>query len=719
MTNKTPNKTKTPVGGLILGSDPIEFNAGRKTITLKVRNTGDRPIQVGSHFHFFEVNRALEFDRHAAYGMRLNISSTTAIRFEPGDEKTVSLVSIGGTSGTYGFNNLVDGWTGDEHERVINEERADKLGFKNAKKQSPRHRRGGKEFHMPTISRQEHAALFGPTVGDKIRLGDTDLFVEIEKDLRHYGDESMYGGGKTLRGGMGGDARLNRDAGVLDLVITNVTVIDAVQGVIKADVGIRDGRIVGIGKSGNPSMMNGVDPDLIVGNSTDAITGEHLILTAGGIDSHVHYISPQQGYAALSNGVTTFFGGGVGPTDGTNGTTITPGPWNISKMLEAIDAMPVNMGILGKGHAYNSVPLVEQIEAGACGFKVHEDWGAMPSMIRAALSVADDMDVQVSVHTDTLNESGYVEDTIDAIAGRVIHTFHTEGAGGGHAPDILRVASHPNVLPSSTNPTLPFGINTQSELFDMIMVCHNLNPNVPSDVSFAESRVRAETVAAENVLHDMGVISMISSDSQAMGRVGENWLRVIQTADAMKAARGKLPEDAPGNDNFRVLRYVAKLTINPAITQGVSHLIGSVEVGKYADLVLWEPQFFGAKPKMVIKGGMISWANMGDPNASLPTPQPTYYRPMFGGMGLAKPRTRITFVSQAAMGRNIREKLGLRSCVEPVCNIRGLNKHDMVRNGNLPKIEVDPETFAVKVDGVHATVKPAQKVALGQLYFFS
>lgn len=572
---------------------------------------------------------------------------------------------------------------------------------------------------MPTISRQEHAALFGPTVGDKIRLGDTDLFVEIEKDLRHYGDESMYGGGKTLRGGMGGDARLNRDAGVLDLVITNVTVIDAVQGVIKADVGIRDGRIVGIGKSGNPSMMNGVDPDLIVGNSTDAITGEHLILTAGGIDSPVHYISPQQGYAALSNGVTTFFGGGVGPTDGTNGTTITPGPWNISKMLEAIDAMPVNMGILGKGHAYNSVPLVEQIEAGACGFKVHEDWGAMPSMIRAALSVADDMDVQVSVHTDTLNESGYVEDTIDAIAGRVIHTFHTEGAGGGHAPDILRVASHPNVLPSSTNPTLPFGINTQSELFDMIMVCHNLNPNVPSDVSFAESRVRAETVAAENVLHDMGVISMISSDSQAMGRVGENWLRVIQTADAMKAARGKLPEDAPGNDNFRVLRYVAKLTINPAITQGVSHLIGSVEVGKYADLVLWEPQFFGAKPKMVIKGGMISWANMGDPNASLPTPQPTYYRPMFGGMGLAKPRTRITFVSQAAMGRNVREKLGLRSCVEPVCNIRGLNKHDMVRNGNLPKIEVDPETFAVKVDGVHATVKPAQKVALGQLYFFS
>ncbi len=572
---------------------------------------------------------------------------------------------------------------------------------------------------MPTISRKEHAALFGPTVGDKIRLGDTDLYVEIERDLRHYGDESMYGGGKTLRGGMGGDARFARKAGVLDIVITNVTIIDAIQGIIKADVGIRDGKIVGIGKSGNPSMMNGVDPNLIVGNATDAITGEHLILTAGGIDSHVHYISPQQAEAALSNGVTTFFGGGCGPTDGTNGTTMTPGAWNITRMLEAIDAMPVNMGILAKGHACNAAPLVEQIKAGACGFKIHEDWGAMPAIIRSVLSVADNMDVQVSIHTDTLNESGYVEDTIDAFAGRVIHTFHTEGAGGGHAPDIMKVAGQPNVLPSSTNPTLPYGINTQAELFDMIMVCHNLNPNVPSDVSFAESRVRAETVAAENVLHDRGIISMISSDSQAMGRVGENWLRAMQTANAMKAARGKLPEDAAGNDNFRVLRYVAKVTINPAITQGAGHIIGSVEVGKYADLVLWEPQFFGAKPKMVIKGGMISWANMGDPNASLPTPQPARFRPMFGGYGLAKPRTRLTFVSQAAMDCGIRERLGLQSCLAAVRNIRGLNKHDMVRNGTLPQIDVDPETFAVKVDGVHATVPPAQNVALGQLYFFS
>ncbi|MBB5142448.1 urease subunit alpha [Desulfovibrio intestinalis] len=572
---------------------------------------------------------------------------------------------------------------------------------------------------MPKISHQEYAALFGPTVGDKIRLGDTDLYIEIEKDLRGYGDEAVYGGGKTLRGGMGGDARMTRDTGVLDIVITNVTIVDPVQGVIKADVGIRDGKIVGIGKAGNPSMMDNVDPNLVCGNATDAISGEHLILTAAGIDTHIHMISPQQAYAALSNGVTTFIGGGVGPTDGTNGTTITPGSWNLAKMIKAAEGLPINMGFLGKGHAYNAAPLIEQIEAGAVGLKCHEDWGTTPALLHAALSVADMMDVQVSVHTDTLNEAGYVEDTIAAIDGRVIHTYHTEGAGGGHAPDIIKVASYPNVLPSSTNPTLPYGINTQAELFDMIMVCHNLNHNVPSDVAFAESRVRAETIAAENVLHDMGVISMFSSDSQAMGRVGENWLRAIQTADAMKAGRGKLPEDAPGNDNFRVLRYVAKITINPAITHGFSHLLGSVEIGKVADLVLWEPAFFGAKPKMIIKGGMINWANMGDPNASLPTPQPTYYRPMFGAYGKALTDTRITFVSQAAAERDIKNKLGLCSMVEPVKRIRSLSKHDLVRNGKTPVIDVDPETFAVKVDGVHATVKPASKVALGHLHFFS
>ena len=422
---------------------------------------------------------------------------------------------------------------------------------------------------------------------------------------------------------------------------------------------------------------------------------------------------------AISNGITTFFGGGIGPSDGTNGTTITPGAWNIHRLMEAAEGLPVNIGILGKGHAYNEAPLREQIEAGACGFKIHEDWGAMPAIIRAALSVADKMDVQVSIHTDTLNEAGYVEDTIAAMEGRVIHTFHTEGAGGGHAPDIIRVAGQPNVLPSSTNPTLPFGINSQAELFDMIMVCHNLNHNVPSDVSFAESRVRPETIAAENVLHDMGAISCIASDSQAMGRVGENWTRAMQTASAMKAARGALPEDAPGNDNFRVLRYVAKVTINPAIIQGVSHLIGSVEKGKVADLVLWQPQFFGAKPYMVIKSGTIAWSVMGDPNASLPTPQPVIYRPMFGSTGLLQQTSRITFTSQAAMERGIREKLGLKSRVEPVRGIRSLTKHSMVRNNITPHIEVNPETFAVMVDGVHVTVPPVQRASLGQLYFFS
>lgn len=572
---------------------------------------------------------------------------------------------------------------------------------------------------MPQVSRQEYSALFGPTVGDKIRLGDTDLYVEIEKDLRGYGDESVYGGGKSLRAGMGSDDRSHRDTGVLDLVITNVTIIDAVQGVVKADVGVRDGKIVGIGKAGNPSTMDNVDPLLVVGNNTDAISGEHLILTAGGIDSHVHYVCPQQGEAALSNGVTTLFGGGIGPTDGTNGTTITAGKWNIERMLEACEGMPVNMGILGKGHAYNEGPLIDQIACGAAGFKIHEDWGATPAVIRAALTVADKTDVQVSIHTDTLNEAGYVEDTIAAFEGRVIHTYHTEGAGGGHAPDIIRVAGLLNVLPSSTNPTLPFGINTQAELFDMIMVCHNLNPNVPSDVSFAESRVRAETIAAENVLHDIGAISMVSSDSQAMGRVGEDWLRTIQMADAMKAARGKLPEDAADSDNFRVLRYVAKVTINPAITQGVSDYIGSIEPGKIADLVLWQPQFFGAKPYMVIKGGFISWANMGDPNASLPTPQPTYYRPMFGQYGKLLEKTRSTFVSRMAWEHGIKDRLHLKSMVLPVHGIRNLSKKSMIRNDITPQIEVNPETFAVMVNGEHATVNPAHTVSLAQRYFFS
>ncbi len=571
---------------------------------------------------------------------------------------------------------------------------------------------------MATISRQEYNNLFGPTKGDKIRLGDSNLYIEIEKDLREYGDEVVYGGGKTLRDGMGLANTMTSKEGSLDLVITNVTVVDPIVGVVKADVGIKDGKIAGLGKAGNPNTMQGVDPNLVTGAATDAISGEHLILTAAGIDGHVHFISPQQAYASLCNGITTLIGGGVGPTDGTNGTTITSGRWNIEKILQSIEELPVNIGICGKGNCSVELPIEEQIKAGACGLKVHEDWGSTPAAIRAALSVADRYDIQVAIHTDTLNEGGYVEDTIAAMDGRTIHTYHTEGAGGGHAPDLLKVASMPYVLPSSTNPTLPFGINSQAELFDMIMVCHNLNPKIPSDVSFAESRVRPETQAAENVLHDLGVLSMVSSDSQAMGRVGESFMRTIQMASFMKDAVGRLDGDAPGNDNFRVLRYLAKITINPAITFGMSDYIGSVEKGKVADLVLWEPQFFGAKPKMVIKGGMISWSNMGDPNASLPTPQPCYYRPMFGAWGKAMPQTCISFVSEAACSAGIRERLGLERMVKPVRRTRQLTKRDMVRNGCTPRIDVDAETFDVMVNGVKAYVKPAEKFALGQLYWF-
>lgn len=572
---------------------------------------------------------------------------------------------------------------------------------------------------MAKISRQQYADLYGPTVGDKIRLADTNLYIEIEKDLRVYGEEAVYGGGKTLRDGMGYDNELTNAGGSPDLIITNVTIVDAVQGVIKADVGIKDGRICGIGKAGNPAIMPGVTPGLALGPGCDAISGEHLILTAGGIDAHVHFISPQQAEAALSNGVTTLFGGGVGPTDGTNGTTITPGPWNIEMMLRSFDSWPVNAGVLGKGNCSGQEPLAEQIIAGAMGLKVHEDWGSTPGAIRAALTAADKYDVQVAIHTDTLNESGFVENTIAAFEGRTIHTYHTEGAGGGHAPDIIRVASLSNVLPSSTNPTLPFGINSQAELFDMTMICHNLNPRIPTDVAFAESRVRVETIAAENVLHDMGAISILSSDSQAMGRVGENWTRAIQTAHLMKDRVGAYEGDTSGNDNQRVLRFVAKVTINPAIAQGVSHVVGSVEVGKMADLVLWEPAFFGVKPKMVIKGGAISWALMGDPNASLPTPQPVIYRPMFGAMGSTLQKTRITFTSRAAYENGIVDRYGLQSQVMPVYGTRTASKSSMVRNSCMPTIEVNPETFAVMVNGKHATIKPATSLPMTQLYFFS
>lgn len=522
-----------------------------------------------------------------------------------------------------------------------------------------------------------------------------------------------------MRDGMGYDSEITSKNGAPDLVITSVTILDGIQGVIKADVGIKNGLICAIGKAGNPSLMDNITPGLVLGAGTEAISGEHLILTAGGIDAHVHMISPQQAEHALSNGITTLFGGGVGPTDGTRGTTITPGTWNIEMMMSAFDEWPVNAGLMGKGNCSSFPPLLEQVEAGAAGLKLHEDWGTTPSAIRHSLELADKLDVQVCIHTDTLNESGFVENTISAFEGRTIHTYHTEGAGGGHAPDIIRVAGIPNVLPSSTNPTIPYGINSQAELFDMTMICHNLNPKIPTDVAFAESRVRPETIAAENVLHDLGAISIISSDSQAMGRVGETWLRTIQAADAMKKLRGKLEEDTEGNDNFRVLRYVSKVTINPAIAQGISHIVGSIEIGKMADLVLWDPAFFGAKPQMIIKGGMINWALMGDPNASLPTSQPVFYRPMFGAMGGAKYKTRVTFTSKIAIENNIVEKYQLKSKVEAVKNTRSVTKFDMVRNNTLPTIEVNPETFEVKVNGEVVTVEPMETISLNQLYFFS
>ena len=561
--------------------------------------------------------------------------------------------------------------------------------------------------------------LFGPTVGDKIRLGNTDLYVEIEKDLRVYGDEVVYGGGKTLRDGMGLANECTSAAGSLDLVITNVTILDPVLGVVKADVGVKDGKIAGVGKAGNPNVMQGVSPNLVTGPTTDAISGEHLILTAAGIDGHVHMCAPQQAYDCLSNGITTLVGGGVGPTDGTNGTTVTSGPWNLGRMLQAFDGIPINIGLLAKGNCSVKENMEVALAAGAAGFKIHEDWGSTPGAIRSCMEVADKYDVQVAIHTDTLNESGFLEDTLAAIDGRTIHTYHTEGAGGGHAPDLLKVASMKNVLPSSTNPTLPFGINSQAELFDMIMVCHNLNPNIPSDVAFAESRVRPETQSAENIFHDLGIISMVSSDSQAMGRVGESFMRTFQMASYMKSVRGKLPEDSDQNDNFRVLRYLAQITLNPAICYGISDVLGSIERGKMADLVLWEPAFFGTKPQLVIKGGIINWANMGETNASLTTPQPKIMRPMYGAFGNALPHTRFSFVSKAAVDNGIKEKLGLTSMVYAVKGTRQITKEDMVRNTACPHIEVNPETFEVTVDGFKAYVPPAKELPLAQLYWLS
>ncbi|WLH01894.1 urease subunit alpha [Pseudomonas beijingensis] len=562
------------------------------------------------------------------------------------------------------------------------------------------------------ISRQAYADMFGPTVGDKVRLADTELWIEVEKDFTTYGEEVKFGGGKVIRDGMGQSQLLAAE--VVDTLITNALIIDH-WGIVKADVGLKDGRIAAIGKAGNPDIQP--DVTIAIGASTEVIAGEGMILTAGGIDTHIHFICPQQIEEALMSGVTTMIGGGTGPATGTNATTCTSGPWHLARMLQAADAFPMNIGFTGKGNASLPEPLIEQVKAGAIGLKLHEDWGTTPAAIDNCLSVADQYDVQVAIHTDTLNESGFVETTLAAFKGRTIHTYHTEGAGGGHAPDIIKACGFANVLPSSTNPTRPFTRNTIDEHLDMLMVCHHLDPSIAEDVAFAESRIRRETIAAEDILHDLGAFSMISSDSQAMGRVGEVITRTWQTADKMKKQRGALPGDGEGNDNFRIKRYIAKYTINPAITHGISHEVGSIEVGKWADLVLWRPAFFGVKPTLILKGGAIAASLMGDANASIPTPQPVHYRPMFASFGGSRHATSLTFISQAAAEAGLPEQLGLKKRIAVVKGCRDVQKTDLIHNDYLPNIDVDPQTYQVKADGVLLWCEPAEVLPMAQRYF--
>jgi len=563
------------------------------------------------------------------------------------------------------------------------------------------------------IDRAAYAGMYGPTTGDRVRLADTDLFIEVEADRTTYGEEVKFGGGKVIRDGMG-QSQVSRAAGAVDTVITNALIVDH-WGIVKADIGILDGRIAGIGKAGNPDVQPGVD--IVVGPGTEAIAGEGRIVTAGGIDAHIHWICPQQVDDALYSGITTMLGGGTGPADGTNATTCTPGPWHLARMLRAAEGLPMNLGFFGKGNASRPDALREQVAAGACGLKLHEDWGTTPAAIDTCLTVADEMDVQVAIHTDTLNESGFVENTVAAFKSRTIHAFHTEGAGGGHAPDIIKLCGEMNVLPSSTNPTRPYTVNTIDEHLDMLMVCHHLDPRIPEDVAFAESRIRRETIAAEDILHDLGAFSMIASDSQAMGRVGEVIVRTWQTADKMKRQRGRLPEERGDNDNFRVRRYIAKYTINPALTHGIAGHVGSVEAGKLADLVLWKPMFFGVKPDLVLKCGTIAAAAMGDPNASIPTPQPVHYRPMFGAFGRSLTLSSVTFVSGEALAGGIVRTCGLAKPLVAVEGTRTVTKKDMALNDHLPRMEVDPETYEVRADGELLTCAPATELALAQRYF--
>ncbi|HJP78347.1 MAG TPA: urease subunit alpha [Pseudonocardiaceae bacterium] len=570
---------------------------------------------------------------------------------------------------------------------------------------------------MTMIPRRQYASLYGPTVGDRFRLADTELIARVERSLILPGEEAIYGGGKSIRDGMAQAPGLRNADGALDLVITSVVVMDAMLGIVKADIGVKDGLIVGIGQAGNPAVQDGVSANLVIGPGTEVISGEGLVATAGAIDTHVHFLTPGQIPHALSSGLTTLIGGGTGPADGSKGTTCSPGPWNLARMLEATATLPVNIGLLGKGNSSRPEALYEQVEAGACGLKVHEDWGATPAALDCALTVADETDVQVALHADTLNESGYLADTLDAIDGRTIHSYHTEGAGGGHAPDMMAIASLPNVLPSSTNPTRPYTTDTTDNLFYMTIVTHHLNPDNPEDVAFAQSRIRAETEAAEDVLHDLGALSMYSSDAQAMGRIGDTVTTCWRTADKMKKLTGPLDGDSDRDDNQRILRYLAKLTINPALAHGIGHLVGSLEPGKLADIVLWPTNMFGVKPKYVIKGGVIAWAVMGDPNASIPTPEPVSLQPMFGTMGKTVGRTSITFVSQAAADAKVMERLGVDRWTEPVRGCRTIGKAGMVRNGGTPEITVDSETYQVTVDGEPATVPASTDVPMSQLYY--
>jgi len=565
---------------------------------------------------------------------------------------------------------------------------------------------------MSRIDRRAYAEMYGPTTGDRVRLGDTELWIQVEKDFTRYGEEVKFGGGKVIRDGMGQSQRSGDE--VVDTVITNALILDH-WGIVKADIGIKNGRIAAIGKAGNPDIQPGID--IVIGPGTEAIAGEGQIITAGGLDAHIHFICPQQADDALMSGITTMLGGGTGPAAGTNATTCTPGPWHIRRMYQAVEALPLNFGFLGKGNASLPQALHEQLEAGAMGLKLHEDWGTTPAAIDNCLSVAEDYDVQVAIHTDTLNESGFVEDTLAAFKGRAIHTYHTEGAGGGHAPDIIKACGEANVLPSSTNPTRPYTVNTIDEHLDMLMVCHHLDPNIAEDVAFAESRIRRETIAAEDILHDLGAFSMIASDSQAMGRIGEVITRTWQTAHKMKVQRGSLADDPAEHDNFRAKRYIAKYTINPAITHGIAHEVGSIEVGKLADLVLWKPAFFGVKPAVIIKGGMIAAAPMGDPNASIPTPQPVHYRPMFGALGRARSETCVSFVSQAAAGGDMATQLGLHKRLVAVKNCRGVRKKDLIHNSYQPNMEVDPQTYEVRADGELLVCEPATVLPLAQRYF--